>query len=79
MGREQLSTERRLRDTGSGRRHTFTATFVRYGSKSSWRGAEEPTVLLTNVALEGNIVSEHLCMTAGKQWDGQEWSEGNEV
>lgn len=49
-----------LKAIGNQTRHTFTATFARFGTKNGYMGIEK-TVLLQNIKDEnGNLISDHL-------------------
>ena len=62
-------------------RKTFSATFKRYGTKTSWRGFSEKTVLLIDVKDENEkIVADHIWFsnTKGFQKIG-EMKEGDKI
>lgn len=51
-----------------GIRGTFSGTVARFGTKSAYRGAPIPTVLLQDVKdASGKVVTDHLWMTVGLQ------------
>ena len=58
-----------LKQIGEQDRHTFTATFVRFGTKRGFRGREVKTILLSNVQFFDNEVTDHLWFTCGKQFE----------
>lgn len=56
-----------LRDQ-EGVRGTFSGTVARFGTKSAYRGAPIPTLMLRDVKdASGKAVCDHLWMTQGKQ------------
>ncbi len=68
----------RLQALGNTERHTFTATFVRFGTKHGWQ-VPERTVLLSNVKLGTETVADHLWFTCGKTWDQLDLQAGDSV
>lgn len=52
-----------------GTRTTFTATFKRYGKKSSYKGLPKTTILLTGVKLDGKTVADHVWFTMTKGFE----------
>lgn len=48
------------------RRATFSATFVRYGTKPAYKGAPLKTLLFRDVVLEGKNVTDHIWFTDTK-------------
>lgn len=59
---------KKLKELGSADRHTFTAEVVRFGKKNGWVG-EVKTILLKDVALDDEIVCNHIWFTCGKQFE----------
>ncbi len=57
-----------LKELGNAERHTFTATFERYGMKSGYKGPVR-TVLLRNVKLDGKILCDHLWFNLTKGFE----------
>lgn len=53
----------------NGLRKEFSGTFVRYGTKSGWKGRSVRTILLTDIKLVATdkIVADHIWITEGKQ------------
>ncbi len=59
---------RNLLKKQAGRRGEFRGTVALFGTKTAFRGPDIPTVMLKDVKDEtGEIVTEHLWMTVGKQ------------
>jgi hypothetical protein len=59
---------RNLLKKQEGRRGEFRGTVALYGAKTAFRGPDIPTVMLKDVRDEtGEIVTDHLWMTVGKQ------------
>lgn len=48
-----------LKMIGSKERHVFTATFIRFGFRDGYKGPVR-TILLQNVLLDGEVVTDHL-------------------
>jgi hypothetical protein len=59
----------KLAHVGTKERHTYTATFTRFGSKHAYRGDDIKTLLLSDVRLNGQIVTDHLWFTCGVTWE----------
>lgn len=60
-------------------RTTFTATFIRFGSKKGYKGPIK-TLLFNDVTnTEGKIVSEHIWFTSGKQFESLDLIEDDKV
>ncbi len=59
---------RNLLEKQEGRRGEFRGTVALFGTKTAFRGPDIPTVMLMDVKDEtGEIVTDHLWMTVGKQ------------
>ena len=67
-----------LKQIGDQERHTFTATFVRFGTKNGYKGIER-TVLLKDVMLENKIVCDHLWFNLTKGFYECNLTEGDKV
>jgi hypothetical protein len=62
------------------KRGTYTATFVRFGSKSGYKGYPVKTVLFRDVAdSAGVVVTDHLWFTCGKQFTALDLLPGDVV
>lgn len=63
-----------------GLRGTFTATFVRFGSKQKFRGPPQKTLLFSHVRdVTGNEVCDHLWFTDCKGWAALDLQGGERV
>lgn len=61
----------------NGQRRRFTGTFVRHGTKSAFRGAPLPTILLKDIRdATGKIVCDHLWFNLTKEFDSLVLKEG---
>ena len=71
---------KKLKQLGSEERHTFTAEFGRFGTKTGWRYPVR-TVLLKNIKLKDSdgVLTDHLWFTCGKQFDEICLEEGDRV
>lgn len=58
----------KLAKVGKQERHTFIATFDRFGYKRAFRGDDVKTLLLQDVRLDGQIVTDHMWFTCGVTW-----------
>lgn len=59
---------RKLLKQQEGRRGEFRGTVAQFGTKRAFRGPDLPTMMLRDVKDEtGQIVTDHLWMTVGKQ------------
>lgn len=67
-----------LQSLGNQERHTFTATFVRFGMKNGYKGPEK-TVLLQDVKLDDKIVCDHLRFNFTKGFQQCNLQEGDVV
>ena len=66
-----------LKKIGTQERHTFTGTFVRYGTRSGYKGME-PTLLLKEIKdKDGKIVTDHLWFALTKGFSKYELEEGD--
>jgi hypothetical protein len=71
---------RKLLKQQEGRRGEFRATVAQFGTKSAFRGPDLPTMLLRDVKDEtGQIVTDHLWMTVGKQLSRLNVQVGEEI
>lgn len=71
---------RKLLKQQIGRRGEFRATVAQFGTKSAFRGPDLPTMLLRDVKDEtGQIVTNHLWMTVGKQLSRLNVQVGEEI
>ena len=71
---------RKLLKQQEGRRGEFRGTVAQFGTKSAFRGPDLPTMLLKDVKDEtGQIVTDHLWMTVGKQLSRLNVQVGEEV
>lgn len=69
---------KKLKELGSGERYTFIGTFERWGEKPAYRGYPIKTILLKDVKLMGgDLVTDHLWFTAGKQFESFSLSVGD--
>lgn len=60
-------------------RHTFTATIGRFGTKTGYKGYSIPTILMKDVKLNGEQVTDHLWFTIGKKLESLHLSENDIV
>ena len=62
-------------------RREFTATFVRFGSKTNFKGYPETTILLSNIQnpINNKIFAEHLWFNLTKEFDKIELKEGDVI
>lgn len=67
-----------LKDIGDNERHTFTAQFVRFGTKNGYKGIER-TVLLKDVRLDNEIITDHLWFNLTKGFNNCDLHEGDIV
>ena len=64
----------------NGERTRFTARFVRYGRKGSFRGGTKPTVLLADITdINGNVVTDHLWFNLTKGFDALKLNGNDQV
>ena len=64
----------------NGARQRFIATFVRFGTKSGYKGRPIKTLLFENICdVNGNQRSDHVWFTTGKQFEALELAEGDRV
>ena len=71
---------RKLLKQQMGRRGEFRATVAQFGTKSAFRGPDLSTMLLKDVKDEtGQIVTDHLWMTVGKQLSRLNVQVGEEI
>lgn len=63
-----------------GVRKRFIATFVRYGTKSAYRGYPIVTLLFENVRdKHGDIFSDHIWFTTNKTFEKYSFNEGDNI
>lgn len=67
-----------LKELGNAERHTFTATFERYGTRSGYKGPVR-TVLLRNVKLGDKTLCDHLWFNLTKGFEECNLSKGDVV
>ena len=71
---------RKLLKQQMGRRGEFRATAAQFGTKSAFRGPDLSTMMLKDVKDEtGQIVTDHLWMTVGKQLSRLNVQVGEEI
>jgi hypothetical protein len=71
---------RKLLKQQEGRRGEFRGTVAQFGTKRAFRGSDLPTMMLSDVKDEtGQIVTDHLWMTVGKQLSRLNVQVGEEV
>jgi hypothetical protein len=71
---------RKLLKQQEGRRGEFRGTVAQFGTKRAFRGPDLPTMLLKDVEDEtGQIVTDHVWMTVGKQLSRLNVQVGEEV
>jgi len=62
----------------NGKRECFTGVFVRYGTKSSFRGPRKTTILLKDIKDQnGVILTDHLWFNLTKGFDEYDLKEGD--
>lgn len=71
-----------LRDLGADSRHRFIGYVARFGTKNGYEGRVLPTVMLRDVrlaedGLTGEILTDHLWFTKGKQFEDLNVREGD--
>ena len=69
----------KLAKVGKQERHTFTATFDRVGYKRAFRGDDVKTLLLQDVRLDGQLVTDHMWFTCGVTWARLDLHAGDQV
>lgn len=57
----------KLKKLGIDKRYVFTAVFARFGFMHSYKGYPLKTVLLREICLDGQIITDHLWFTCGKR------------
>lgn len=63
-----------------GERQKFKGTFVRFGTKSGWKGKTADTLLLRHVVDENeNVITDHLWFNLTKQFESLALKEGDVV
>ena len=70
-----------LKALGSQERHTFVATFGRFGYKNGWHDTV-PTILVNNVCLKDKpekVLTDHLWFTCGKQFQELNLKVGDKI
>ena len=60
-----------------GNRFTVTATFERFGTKSSWGAGHLKTILLKDVTKDESIITDHIWFTCGKTFENLDLTEGD--
>jgi hypothetical protein len=71
---------RKLLKQQEGRRGEFRAAVAQFGTKRAFRGPDLPTILLKDVKDEtGQLVTDHLWMTVGKQLSRLNVQVGDEI
>lgn len=68
-----------MKEMTGAERHTFTATFDRFGTAGGWNGTSRRTVLLVDVKCGGRVVADHLWFKCGKRFDALGLKRGDEV
>jgi len=64
----------------NGTRKRFIGTFVRYGTKSAYRGAPITTLLFSNIRdVHGKVYSDHVWFTTTKGFEQYNFNEGDNV
>lgn len=69
---------KKLKNIGDDERHTFTGEFIRFGTKNGWVG-EVKTLLLGDVKMGDDIVTDHLWFDCGKSFERLDLKEGDIV
>ena len=69
----------KLKEIGEESRHTFTATFERFGKKRAFKGPDLITVLLIDVVYEGKIVADHVWLNLTKGFEKCDLKPGDVV
>lgn len=62
-----MAQRTKLKEIGPDERHTFVGTFVRTGFKS-FQNKYSPTLLLKNIRMDGELLTDHLWMNYGKNF-----------
>ena len=70
---------KQLEELTDAERHTFTATFDRYGTRPNWHGYPEQTLLLTNVMLGDSVVCDHIWLVEGKRLKAYTFESGDRL
>lgn len=69
-----------LRKIGKEERHQFKATFKRYGTKQSYKGSTETTLLFINIqTLEGKEITDHLWFNNTKMFQALNLKENDVI
>lgn len=74
---EGQSMRKNLKKIGTQERHTFTGTFVRYGSKSGYKGIIETLLLKDIKNANDKLVADHLWFTKTKGFAQYDLKEGD--
>lgn len=69
---------RKLEKLLDGKRHTFTATFQRFGMKHGYKGPVK-TLVVTDVCCEGETLADYLWFTCGKSFEKLKLKEGDKI
>ena len=69
----------KLKKIGGESRHTFNATFERFGTKRAFKGPDLTTLLFRDVLCDGKIVSDHLWFTMTKGFEKCELNPGDVI
>ena len=62
-----MTQRTKLKEIGSDEWHIFVGTFVRTGFKS-FQNKYSPTLLLKNIRMDGELLTDHLWMNYGKNF-----------
>jgi hypothetical protein len=70
-----------LAEIGKDSRHTFTGKFIRIGHKKNYHGYFDETLLLTEIKLDGQTITDHLWFNMTKSFKKIRYqlNEGTEV
>lgn len=69
----------KLKRLGNDKRYVFTAVFARFGFMQSYKGYPLKTVLLTEICLDGQIITDHLWFTCGKRLASMHLAPGEKI
>ena len=69
----------KLKRLGNDKRYVFTAEFARFGFMQSYKGYPLKTVLLREIRLDGQIITDHLWFTCGKRLASMNLAPGEKI